>query len=161
MREDFYDVRDDRVYSAAHVWVRRVGPDIVSLGIDDYSQKLIESVTRVDLPSPGLIIDSGQELLTILATRRVCGGGLCTMARYSISIPMPVSGRIVDVNAGLAADPTLLQLDPYGDGWVALAESADDLGSLMTPDAASAWLRDECQNADPEVIAKVRAAWSG
>ncbi len=45
----------------------------------------------------------------------------------------PVSGEVVEVNEGLEDDPSLVNSDPYGEGWmikVRLADSAE-LSGLM------------------------------
>jgi glycine cleavage system H protein len=40
-------------------------------------------------------------------------------------VPAPVDGEIVEVNPALAADPTLVNSDPYGAGWIVRFQARD------------------------------------
>jgi glycine cleavage system H protein len=57
---------------------------------------------------------------------------------------MPVSGEILEFNAGLSEsggdNPALINSDPYGEGWIVkiALSSADELDGLMKSDAYSA-----------------------
>ncbi len=57
----------------------------------------------------------------------------------------PLSGKISSVNEKLNDDPTIMNKDPYGAGWVFEIEmsSPSELGNLMKVDAAAAWLKEE------------------
>jgi glycine cleavage system H protein len=47
---------------------------------------------------------------------------------------MPLSGKIVEVNSALDANPELVNQDPYGEGWMVRIELDDpsELDSLMS-----------------------------
>jgi glycine cleavage system H protein len=38
----------------------------------------------------------------------------------------PVSGEVVEVNAALATDPSLVNSDPYGEGWMVKIRISDE-----------------------------------
>jgi glycine cleavage system H protein len=49
----------------------------------------------------------------------------------------PVNGEVVDVNAGLDDDPSLVNTDPYGAGWMIRLKvtNEDDVKELLDADA--------------------------
>jgi glycine cleavage system H protein len=53
---------------------------------------------------------------------------------------MPVSGKVLEVNAGLDANPEKVNQDPYGDGWMIVVELSDpaQVDSLMSAEDYSA-----------------------
>ena len=58
-------------------------------------------------------------------------------------VPAPVEGEIVEVNDEVVTDPTLINSDPYGAGWVAKVRAEDwerDAADLVTgPDGVAAY----------------------
>jgi glycine cleavage system H protein len=89
-----------------HVWVRDEGDGIVSLGLTDPAQHLSSRVVAVTAKKVGRIVARGQSVATVESGKWV--GPVAT----------PLDGEIVAVNAALATDPTLVNSDPYGSGWV-------------------------------------------
>jgi len=59
----------------------------------------------------------------------------------------PLSGVIVEVNSALEDDPTLINKDPYGGGWIAAVKPSaldGDLGALIKAESdLKAWLDEE------------------
>jgi glycine cleavage system H protein len=54
-------------------------------------------------------------------------------------IPAPVSGEIIATNEAVTADPTLVNSDPYGEGWIVKLKPSDPEGEkadLVTGQAA-------------------------
>jgi glycine cleavage system H protein len=49
---------------------------------------------------------------------------------------MPVSGKILELNADLDATPELVNSDPYGKGWIVKIEITrpDEIDSLLSAD---------------------------
>ena len=47
---------------------------------------------------------------------------------------MPVSGKIIEVNANLESAPESINSDPYGEGWMLRVEmsNADELNDLLS-----------------------------
>ena len=43
-----------------------------------------------------------------------------------MGIATPVSGKLVAVNEGLRKDPSVINSDPYGQGWLCKLELADE-----------------------------------
>jgi glycine cleavage system H protein len=111
-------------YTKDHEWVRIEG-DIATVGITDFAQSELGDIVFVEIETQGESLEEHAIFGTVEAVKTVS------------DLFMPVSGTVVEVNAGLEADPADVNNDPYGDGWmikVKLSEGAD-LSSLM--DAAA------------------------
>jgi glycine cleavage system H lipoate-binding protein len=106
--------RPDLSYAPGHTWLHRRGRGgALELGLDDLAQRLLPSVTAVELPRPGTRVERGQPLATLH------GGG------RAVEIPAPISGTIAGVNAAVVRDPALVKRDGYGKGWLVAVTPAD------------------------------------
>lgn len=111
-------------YTKDHEWVRIEG-DMATVGITDFAQSELGDIVFVEIETQGETLEEHAIFGTVEAVKTVS------------DLFMPVSGTVVEVNAGLEADPADVNNDPYGNGWmikVKLSEGAD-LSSLM--DAAA------------------------
>lgn len=88
-------------------WVAVEGAGTVLIGVTDLFVKTVDSVQGIGLRRPEEEVIQGSSCATITATDGLDHGVLS-----------PVSGRIVEVNHGLEAAPTVLERDPYFDGWL-------------------------------------------
>lgn len=107
-------------YTKDHEWVRIEG-DIATVGITDFAQSELGDIVFVEIETQGESLEEHAIFGTVEAVKTVS------------DLFMPVSGTVVEVNAGLEADPADVNNDPYGNGWmikVKLSEGAD-LSSLM------------------------------
>ena len=117
--------RPDLGYTAEHEWVA-VDGDVATVGITAYAAEKLGDVVYVDLPKPGASIAGGAVIGEIESTKSV--GELFA----------PVDGEVVESNQAVVDDPTLVNSDPFGAGWLikvrfaALPEllSADDYAKL-------------------------------
>jgi glycine cleavage system H lipoate-binding protein len=100
-------------YHPAHVWARIEEGGSVRTGIDDFGQVILGRAYSVDLPAPGSKVRQGDG-----CWRFTHQGGVTLLAA-------PVSGTVKKVNPALAQSPTLLNRDPYGEGWAILIEPDD------------------------------------
>jgi glycine cleavage system H lipoate-binding protein len=104
----------------------------LEVGIDDLAQRLLPSVTAVELPHPGARIARGGTIATLH------GGG------RPVRIPSPVAGTVAGVNAAVVRDPALVKRDGYGKGWLVAITPADrSFGDLPRGAAAETWLERE------------------
>lgn len=97
---------------AKHVWARRDG-DLVTVGMTDVAQNLAKTIIAVTPKAPGKTIAKGRNIATVES------------GKWVGPVPAPVSGEIVEVNTALSASPSLINSDPYGEGWVARLRPAD------------------------------------
>ena len=68
----------------------------------------------------------------------------------------PVSGRIVEINEELEDDTSLINSDPYGEGWILVIEAEDkddltsELNNLIHGDAVVNFIDREVKRAEEE-----------
>ncbi len=114
------------LYTEEHEYVHKSdAEDIVEIGITDYAQGELGDVVYVDLPAAGAKFRRMEPFGTIEAVKAVS-------ELYS-----PLSGEIVEVNGALEADPSLVNKDPYGAGWMIKlrVKNPAELNELLGPDA--------------------------
>ncbi|GAA3761465.1 glycine cleavage system protein GcvH [Microbacterium kribbense] len=92
-------------YTAEHEWIARAG-DTATVGITDYAADQLGDVVFVDLPAVGTQVTAGQTCGEIESTKSV--GDL-----YA-----PVTGEVIEVNTALDDDPSTINSDPFGAGWL-------------------------------------------
>ena len=107
-------------YTKEHEWVEDKGNQRVRFGITDYAQSALGDIVYVQLPEVGEVITSG----------KVCGEVESTKSVSEIFAP--VSGKIVEVNQVLDANPETINTDPYGAGWIAEVEISNEPTDLMS-----------------------------
>jgi glycine cleavage system H protein len=103
-----------------HAWIT-VDGNLGTIGVSDYAQKQLGEIIYVDLPK----IDN-----EIMA-----GDPLCALESNKVATDVlsPVSGVIKEVNGALDEDPSLINSDPYGEGWLAkiILKDSAELQDLM------------------------------
>src|SRR5882757_4216818 len=117
------NVPSDLKYAKSHEWVRVTG-DAATIGITDHAQHELTDVVFVELPEVG---------------RKLKAGDACAVVesvKTASDIYSPVSGEITEANKAVVEDPSLVNRQPYGNGWffkVRLANPAE-LSALLGPD---------------------------
>jgi len=113
-------VPDDRRYTKEHEWAREDAGRIL-IGITDFAQDQLGDVVFVGLPEAGTEVEAGKPLGEVESTKSVS------------DVYSPISGKILEKNAAVEANPELINSDPYGDGWlVAIEGSSEALEGLMS-----------------------------
>ena len=107
-------------YTKEHEWVEDKGNQRIRFGITDYAQSALGDIVYVQLPKVGELIESG----------KVCGEVESTKSVSEIFAP--VSGKIVEVNQTLDANPETINADPYGSGWIAEVETSSEPTDLLS-----------------------------
>lgn len=111
-------------YTAEHEWIA-VDGDVARIGITAYAADKLGDVVFVDLPKVGQTVAAGRVVGEIESTKSV--GEL-----YA-----PVDGEVVEANDAVVADPSLVNSDPFGDGWM-IAVRFTELPTLLTADEYAA-----------------------
>ncbi len=94
-------------YTEEHEYVKPTDTNnVVQVGITDYAQGELGDVVYVDLPAAGAKFDRMEVFGTIEAVKAVS------------ELFCPVAGEVVEVNEALEGDPSLVNKDPYGEGWM-------------------------------------------
>lgn len=110
-------------YTAEHEWILVEG-DVATVGITAYAAEKLGDVVFVDLPKAGSTVASGSVVGEIESTKSV--GELFA----------PVNGTVAEANAAVEADPSLVNSDPFGDGWL-IKVTFTELPSLLSFDEYS------------------------
>jgi len=100
-------IPDDLVYTEEHEYVHKTSaPGVVEVGITDYAQGELGDVVYVELPKAGAKFGRMEPFGTIEAVKAVS------------ELFCPVAGEVVEVNAAIEGDPSVINKDPYGGGWM-------------------------------------------
>jgi len=102
-----------------------VDSDTGTTGITDYAQAELGDIVFLELPEAGTEVVMGESYGTIEAVKTVA------------DLVSPLTGKIVEVNEALQEDASLVNTDPYGEGWTIRIRLADEreLTELMSAEA--------------------------
>ena len=100
------EIPNDLLYTKEHEYLKADGDGVVTVGITDYAQGELGDVVYVELPKVGATFDAHQVFGTIEAVKAVS------------ELFSPLAGEVVAINDRLDAEPSLVNSDPYGDGWM-------------------------------------------
>ena len=109
-------------YTEEHEYLRPTEEEgVYVVGITDYAQGELGDVVFVELPDTGVSLDRMDVFGTIEAVKAVS------------DLYCPLKGKVVDVNVDLDDDPSLVNSDPYGAGWMIRLKITDptELKSLL------------------------------
>ncbi len=96
---------DNLKYTKDHEWVRVEGNNAY-IGITDFAQKELGDIVYVDVSTVGETVSKEVIFGTVEAVKTVS------------DLFMPITGKVLEVNAKIDANPELVNNDPYGDGWM-------------------------------------------
>ncbi len=116
-------------YTADHEWIKLDG-DIALVGVTDYAQGELGDIVFVEVETEGEELDAEEVFGTIEAVKTVS------------DLFLPVAGEILEFNSALEDDPSLINNDPFGDGWIIKVKVSDtaDVDALMDSEAYAATL---------------------
>lgn len=110
----------DLRYTKDHEYVKPSGdPNVVIIGITDFAQGELGDVVFVDLPKVGRKLAEHDVFGTIEAVKAVS-------ELYS-----PLAGEVTEINAKLDGEPSLVNSDPYGEGWMIKMKVASATGASL------------------------------
>ena len=120
----------DRLFTETHEWLS-VDGDVAALGLTDYAQGELGDIVFVELPEAGRNLAAGDVLTTVESVKSVS------------ELYAPIEGEIVEGNTALEDDPSLVNSDPYGKGWIAKLKLAEgtDLSQFMTAEQYEAHIK--------------------
>jgi glycine cleavage system H protein len=109
--------------SVKHVWVG-VEDQHVYLGLTNYIQQELGTVISIELPEIGDKIEEGEMFAELESVATVH------------ELESPVSGTVLSVNADLESRPSIINEDPYNEGWLVEVRLTDltELDALMDMD---------------------------
>jgi glycine cleavage system H protein len=122
-------------YSDAGLWIRQED-GLLRIGVSDFVQQRNGDVTFATLIATGSVLDVGDEIASIETVKVI------------FSLPSPVKGTIVEVNASLQDSPELINQEPYTKGWMVVMQPENlewDRAALMTAEAYSNLARQQAE----------------
>lgn len=124
------------LYTEDHEWIRtEEGGNIAYVGITDFAQHELDELVYIEVETVGDTLAKGDIFGTVEAVKTTS------------DLYMPVSGKILEFNNKIAEsggdDPTLVNRDPYGDGWIVKIEITDraELSALLDAAAYEAMVK--------------------
>ena len=106
------DIPTDRRYSESHEWFL-VDGNIVTIGITKHATDELTDITYVEMNPVGSEVSAGGSLGEVESVKT-------TAEVFSV-----VGGTVREVNDALAADPSILNDDPYQAGWLIKLDVSD------------------------------------
>lgn len=112
---------DDRRYADTHEWHKLEG-NYITIGITKFAVDELTDITYVEITKSQQHISAGEslgEIESVKATSDIYSG---------------VDGQVVEVNQEVINDPSIVNRDPYGQGWIVriTADDPSQIESLKT-----------------------------
>jgi glycine cleavage system H protein len=95
----------DCQFSESHEWYRIEG-DIVTVGITQFAANELTDITYVEMQDDGTTVDIGESL------------GEVESVKTTSDINSAFVGEVMESNPAVIDDPSILNSDPYGNGWL-------------------------------------------
>ncbi|MGC9334576.1 MAG: glycine cleavage system protein H [Anaerolineae bacterium] len=120
MQIDNYNFPDDLLYDKEHSWARIEG-NVATIGMSDFGQDLAGEIVYAEVPRVGREITQGEPFMSVES------------GKWVGRINAIVSGEIVEANEEIEWESTLINEDPYGEGWFAKVQLSGEPEGLMKP----------------------------
>ena len=116
-------------FTKEHEWIKVEG-DTATVGITDFAQEQLGDIVFVEVPSAGAQVTQGGEAAVVESVKAAS------------DVYAPVSGEVVEGNAALAEDPSLVNTAAESEGWFFKIRLSDtgQLDGLMDADAYKAFV---------------------
>jgi len=98
-------IPQDLKYAKSHEYARIAG-DEATIGITDYAAEQLGDVVFVELPEVGRELSKGDSFGVVESVKAVS------------DLYAPLSGKVIAVNERLNDESSLINDDPYGEGWI-------------------------------------------
>lgn len=132
MKVGDYEIMEGLYYTKEHEWAKVGDDNKVTVGIDDYAQKLLKDIVYVELPEKGTAVEQMKAF------------GIVESVKAVSDLYAPVSGVVADFNTRLDDEPELVNTGPYGEGWMVVIEPSNleaDLANLMSAEYYAEYIK--------------------
>ncbi|HLS72834.1 MAG TPA: glycine cleavage system protein GcvH [Actinomycetaceae bacterium] len=116
-------IRPELKYTADHEWVDE-GIGTVTIGITTVAAEALGDIVYLDLPEVGSELTAGEACGEVESTKSVS------------DLFAPVTGTVIEVNQAALDDPSIVNADPFGQGWLLRVEAGEDADLLSAEDYA-------------------------
>ncbi len=119
----------DLFYNRDYSWVKVEG-ETATLGVIEPAADKVKEFVFAKLPKKGETLSRGETYVTLEALK------------WSGQLSSPVSGEIIEVNQDVFDQPSLINKDPYGQGWIAKVklEKPEETKELLDSSQADQWV---------------------
>jgi glycine cleavage system H protein len=118
-------------FSEDHLWVLEIG-ETARVGLTEYAQEQLGEIISVTYAEIGRFIEPGDPIGELESQKTV------------VELVSPITGTIKAVNENVMEDPSLINVDPYGKGWLVEVEinEAEEIERLMNSEEYEAFVED-------------------
>jgi len=118
-------------FSEDHLWVLEMG-DAARIGLSEYAQEQLGEILSVTYAEVGRVIEPGDTVGELESQKTV------------VELVSPVTGTIRAVNESVKEDPSLINVDTYGKGWLVEVEISEpeEIEQLMSLEDYEAFIED-------------------
>jgi len=106
-------------YTKDHEWIKIEGTT-ATIGITDFAQSELGDIVYIDITTVGETVNEHDIFGTVEAVKTVS------------DLFMPVTGKVLELNPALDANPEKVNEDPYGDGWMIKVEISGSTAGLLS-----------------------------
>ena len=116
-------------FTKEHEWIR-VDGDLATVGISNHAQEALGDIVFAEVTDAGKTLSKGDDAAVVESVKAAS------------DVYAPVGGEVVEGNAALADDPSLINRDPEGEGWFFKLKLSDtsELDGLMDEAAYREWV---------------------
>ena len=125
-----YNMPAELYYESNHFWLRKDG-DLFVMGLDDFGQQMAGDIVFIQLPPEGKKLKAGKSFAKMES------------GKWLGKIYAPVNAELIEINEELEMDPTVINGDCYGEGWMykIKPDNTDDINNLIHgAEAIEKWL---------------------
>ncbi len=117
-------------FTKEHEWIR-VDGDTATIGISNHAQEALGDIVFAEVPEAGRKVSKGQEAAVVESVKAAS------------DVYAPVRGEVIDGNAAIADDPSVINSDPEGDGWFfkLKLDNPGELDGLMDEAGYHEWVK--------------------
>jgi len=129
-------LKADYYYHPKHLWVAPSDGEEGEAreGIDDFSARLIGRVDRASVPAAGVAVKENSVCFLLHSGQR------------TVRLVSPATGVIKAVNPKVAAEPSIVNDDPYSEGWIfSMRLKSDAVKGLYHENVARKWYESEVE----------------
>ncbi len=134
MQYDDNQYPDELYYDKRHFWARVEG-DSVTMGMTEYATKAAGDLVFVEVVEVGKKVSQDKAFMSVES------------GKWVGRVYAQVSGEVTAINEELEFEPTLVNQDPYGEGWLVKIKMADpkELDNLLVGEKYLEWLGPEIE----------------
>jgi len=117
-------------FTKDHEWIRVWGDD-VTVGISDHAQEALGDIVFAEVSSVGKTLTKGDEAAVVESVKAAS------------DVYAPIGGLVIESNAAIVSDPSLINRDAEGEGWFFKMTQVDasELEGLMSETDYRDWVK--------------------